>query len=75
MIGAGVKGQAAVLQCDLSGMPQVYADGLHIVPHADGTVAVGSTSERIGTTPRHRPQLDEVIAAPVRPAPRFATHR
>jgi glycine oxidase len=62
VIGAGVKGQAAVLQCDLSGMPQVYADGLHIVPHADGTVAVGSTSERDWDDPvATDQQLDEVI--------------
>ncbi|MGI1664096.1 NAD(P)/FAD-dependent oxidoreductase [Palleronia sp. KMU-117] len=44
--GGGVKGQAAVLHFDAREMPQVFAGGLHIVPHADGTVAVGSTSER-----------------------------
>ena len=26
--------------------PQLFADGLHVVPHHDGTVAVGSTAER-----------------------------
>ena len=45
-IGRGEKGQALALRFDAQGQPQVYADGLHIVPHADGTVAVGSTSER-----------------------------
>lgn len=45
-VGTAVKGQAAVLGLDRRGAPQLYADGLHIVPHADGTVAVGSTSER-----------------------------
>lgn len=44
--GAGVKGQAALLRHDAAGRPQVFASGLHIVPHLDGTVAVGSTSER-----------------------------
>lgn len=44
---AGVKGQAAVLGFEAAERPQVFADGLHIVPHADGTVAVGSTSERV----------------------------
>ncbi|UWQ21277.1 FAD-binding oxidoreductase [Jannaschia sp. W003] len=44
--GAGIKGQAAVLGLDRRGLPQLFADGLHVVPHADGTVAVGSTSER-----------------------------
>ena len=45
-VGAGVKGQAVLVQADHAGAPQVFADGLHIVPHADGTVAIGSTSER-----------------------------
>jgi glycine oxidase len=44
-LGGGVKGQAARLRHDAAGQPQIYAGGLHIVPHADGTVAVGSTSE------------------------------
>ncbi|WP_414898854.1 NAD(P)/FAD-dependent oxidoreductase [Rhodovulum sp. YEN HP10] len=45
-VGSGVKGQAAILAHDAGAVPQVYADGVLIVPHADGTVAVGSTSER-----------------------------
>jgi len=44
-LGGGVKGQAAAFRFAAAGMPQVYAGGLHLVPHADGTVAVGSTSE------------------------------
>ncbi|WP_431298229.1 NAD(P)/FAD-dependent oxidoreductase [Tabrizicola sp. BL-A-41-H6] len=44
-IGGGVKGQAAALRFDAAGWPQVFADALHIVPHVDGTVAIGSTSE------------------------------
>lgn len=44
-MGDGVKGQAISLRYDATGLPQLYADSLHIVPHADGTVAVGSTSE------------------------------
>lgn len=44
-LGSGVKGQAALLACDRPEAPQIYADRLHIVPHDDGTVAVGSTSE------------------------------
>lgn len=43
--GTGVKGQAALLLHDARGQPQLFVDGLHIVPHADGTVAIGSTSE------------------------------
>jgi glycine oxidase len=44
-VDGAVKGQAMVLQYDAGGLPQVFAAGLHIVPHEDGTVAVGSTSE------------------------------
>jgi len=45
-LGGGVKGQAALLRHDAAAAPQLFVDGLHIVPHADGTVAIGSTSER-----------------------------
>lgn len=44
-IGRGIRGQSALLAHDARDMPQVFADGLHIVPHGDGTVAVGSTTE------------------------------
>ncbi len=44
-IGGGVKGQAALLDYDARDQPQIYGGGLHVVPHADGTVAIGSTSE------------------------------
>jgi glycine/D-amino acid oxidase-like deaminating enzyme len=50
-IGTGVKGQAAILRFDAAGQPQLFADSFHIVPHLDGTVAVGSTSERHFETP------------------------
>lgn len=45
-LGNGVKGQAALLDFDAGGLPQLFAETLHIIPHLDGTVAVGSTSER-----------------------------
>ncbi len=44
-VGRGVKGQALVLSCNLANRPQLQVDGLYIVPHAGGTVGVGSTSE------------------------------
>jgi glycine oxidase len=72
-VGNGVKGQAAVLQCDLRDCPQVFADSLHIVPHGDGTVAIGSTSERdydAPTTPDG--QLDTLIAKARRHCPALA---
>ncbi|WP_136439760.1 NAD(P)/FAD-dependent oxidoreductase [Pacificoceanicola onchidii] len=45
-IGDGVKGQALLLAFDTKDAPQLFPGGLHIIPHADGTVAIGSTSER-----------------------------
>ena len=45
--GNGVKGQAALLAFDAGPQaPQLFADTLHFIPHADGTLAIGSTSER-----------------------------
>ncbi|MEC3862879.1 FAD-binding oxidoreductase [Mesobacterium sp. TK19101] len=62
-VGAGVKGQSALFRHDARDLPQLYADSLHIVPHYDGTVAIGSTSERDfddpGTTDA---QCDDLIA-------------
>ena len=45
-MGGGVKGQALALRHDAAGLPQLFVDGLHVVPHGDGTVAIGSTSEQ-----------------------------
>lgn len=50
-VGSAVKGQAALLRHRAGAVPQVFADGLHIVPHSDGTVAIGSTSERVFDDP------------------------
>jgi glycine/D-amino acid oxidase-like deaminating enzyme len=45
-VGGGVKGQALVLGTGMpEDAPQLFVDGLHIVPHVGGTVAIGSTSE------------------------------
>lgn len=46
VVGRGVKGQAALLNHAAPDQTQIFADGLHIVPHADGTTAIGSTDER-----------------------------
>lgn len=44
--GAAVKGQAAVLKADIDpALPVIFMDGLYIVPHDNGLVAIGSTSE------------------------------
>jgi glycine/D-amino acid oxidase-like deaminating enzyme len=53
-VGRGVKGQALRLSLpgpDRSGWPQLFVDGLHLVPHEDGTLALGSTSETEFDTP------------------------
>lgn len=63
-VGNGVKGQAALLAHDARGLPQLFAGGVHVIPHGDGTVAVGSTSERDYTSPNLTDtQLDDVISA------------
>lgn len=63
VVGGAVKGQAALLAADWRDAPQLFADGLHVVPHADGTVAVGSTSERDYATPdRTDNQLEDLLA-------------
>ena len=62
-IGNGVKGQAALLDFYSPGKPQLFSDGLHIVPHLDGTVGIGSTSERYFKSPTNTDeQLDDLIA-------------
>lgn len=62
-IGTGIKGQAALLDHAAPDQPQLFADTLHIIPHADGTTAIGSTSEREYDDPTSTDaQLDEIIA-------------
>lgn len=68
--GNGVKGQAALLRHDATGQPQLFADALHIIPHGDGTVAIGSTSEREFDDPTGTDAaLDDVIARAVKAYP------
>ena len=62
-LGNGVKGQAALLDFDARDAPQLFADTLHIIPHCDGTVAIGSTSEReFDAAAETDAALDDVIA-------------
>ncbi len=61
-VGNGVKGQAVLFEYDASTQPQLFADALHFVPHNDGTVAIGSTSERDYSEPDTTDgQLDVLI--------------
>ncbi|MDA1237389.1 MAG: FAD-binding oxidoreductase [Proteobacteria bacterium] len=46
-LGTGVKGQAILVRYNASGLPQLFVDGIYIIPHLNGTVAIGSTSEKI----------------------------
>ena len=73
MVGTGVKGQAALLKHDARGKPQLFVDGLHIIPHLDGTVAIGSTTERDYTDAgRTDEQLDALMDAARRAVPVLA---
>ncbi|NLR96840.1 FAD-binding oxidoreductase [Rhizobium sp. P38BS-XIX] len=64
-LGQAVKGQAALLKADIDGsLPVIFRDGLYIVPHDAGFVAVGSTSEnRFGDPLSTDHQLDELLLA------------
>ncbi|MDK3016616.1 NAD(P)/FAD-dependent oxidoreductase [Pseudodonghicola flavimaris] len=74
VVGNAVKGQAALLAYDAGpGAPQLFADAVHIVPHADGTLAIGSTSEREFEDPTATDaQLDAVLARAVAAMPALA---
>jgi glycine oxidase len=62
VVGNGVKGQAALLALDVRGKPQLFGDGIHLVPHQDGTLGVGSTSERFFDDPTEiDQQLDDLL--------------
>ncbi len=72
-IGNGVKGQALLLGHDARTAPQLFVDGLHIVPHADGTTAIGSTSERAFADPSSTDaQCDALLARAVTALPQLA---
>ena len=61
--GAAIKGQAALLGPIGTSGPLIFADGLYVLPHHDGRVAVGSTSEKSYATPTGTDhQLDDLIA-------------
>lgn len=63
MAGQPVKGQSALFRADAGDLPVIYQDGLYIVPHAGGRVAVGSTSEKVfGHASDTDELLEDVIA-------------
>lgn len=61
--GSAVKGQAALLQAGIADdRPLLFHDGVYVVPHGDGLVAVGSTSETEFDNPKKTDnRLDDVI--------------
>lgn len=71
--GSGVKGQALLLRHDARTQPQLFVDGLHIVPHANGTVAIGSTSETTWADPQSTDhQLDALHQKAIAACPALA---
>ena len=71
-VGSGVKGQALSLRHDARDQPQLFVDGLHIVPHADGTVAIGSTSETAWTQEHPDTQIDGLLNKAIAAVPALA---
>ncbi|NTJ43052.1 FAD-binding oxidoreductase [Agrobacterium larrymoorei] len=66
-IGQPVKGQAALLKADIDpSLPVVFLNGLYIIPHEDGTVAIGSTSEEDFDEPFSTDQKLDVLIAQAR---------
>ncbi len=61
-LGSGVKGQAALLRHAAADLPQIFTDGLYIVPHVDGLTAIGSTSENDWQVPGTDRQVLDLVA-------------
>lgn len=72
--GRPVKGQAALVAGGgAEGLPVLFQDGLYIVPHDNGTVAIGSTSEDAFDDPFGTDgQLDDLLSRAVALAPALA---
>ena len=62
-VGGGVKGQAALMDAGAPpDLPLVYDDGVYVIAHENGRVAVGSTSENRFDDPQATDErLDEII--------------
>ena len=72
-VGNGVKGQAILLEYDLPNAPQIFTGGIHIIPHHDGTLAIGSTSERYYDAPQDTDELaDDLLARAIKAMPQLA---
>jgi len=73
----GVKGQAALLDGGLPPeTPSIYADGIFIIAHGDGRVAVGSTTEESFTDPSTTDaKLDALIMRAANICPALKNHQ
>ncbi len=71
-VGSGVKGQALALRFEAHDAPQIFVEGLHIVPHVDGTVAIGSTSETVWTSEGPDTLCDGLLARAIEAVPVLA---
>ncbi|MES2435455.1 MAG: FAD-dependent oxidoreductase [Pseudomonadota bacterium] len=71
-VGGGEKGQAILLRYPAEGLPQLLTGGLHVVPHVDGTVAIGSTSERVWHDLSVDHRVEDLHARAVAALPRLA---
>ncbi|MAY61581.1 MAG: D-amino-acid oxidase [Rhizobiales bacterium] len=66
-LGNPVKGQAALFEADelpaaANELPVIFADGVYVIAHGDGTLAVGATSETEFSEPFSTDEkLDSVI--------------
>lgn len=62
-LGGGVKGQAALLDAKAPpGLPLVYDDGVYVIAHENGHVAIGSTSENKFDDPHGTDdRLDQIV--------------
>ncbi|HWU64547.1 MAG TPA: FAD-binding oxidoreductase [Ensifer sp.] len=59
-LGMPVKGQSALLAAEIDpSLPLIFLDGLYVVPHEGGRVAIGSTSENVFDAPFATDQLLE----------------
>jgi glycine oxidase len=75
-VGSGVKGQALLLDLDRRTAPQLFADTIHFIPHIDGTLAIGSTSENEWADPSATDaQLDALLARATAACPSIAGAR
>jgi glycine oxidase len=63
-LGMSVKGQSALMAADIDpSLPLIFLDGLYVVPHEGGRVAIGSTSENAFSEPFTTDhQLEDLIA-------------